>query len=396
MFRMANKICSKIFQGVFSVVNKVIPHREPMLVKGKGSVSLIPELLNNHDVKAPMIVTGPRVGKSQAVADLMAKMPHAFLFAEVKSDPPASQIVEMARLYREHQCDGIVAIGGGSNMDAAKAMGSLIVRPNKTVQELDGLLKVRKKLPYFVAVPTTAGTASECTIAAVVTDDTIGRKYAITDLVLCPDVAVLDAEMTLSMPPALTAYTGMDALTHAVEAYLNTPYHISNTKQMAESAIRDIFTYLPRAYQNGNDIEAREKMLQASYNAGVAFTVAGVGYVHAIAHTFGGQYHIQHGLANAVILPHVLEAYRPKADKALAHLTDLLHLDAQGIDKASAFIEAVRQMNRMMEIPEKFNVLQEENLNKMTAWADKEANPLYPCPVFFDREAFAHIMRIVG
>lgn len=393
---MANKLFCKIFQGVYAVVNQIIPHRQPVLVKGRGCSSLIPELLSDHDVKRPMIVTGPRVGKSPLVASLLEAMPQAYLFSEVLSDPPASQIMKMAELYKQHQCDGIVAIGGGSNMDAAKAMGSLIVRPNKTVQELDGVLKVRRKLPFFVAVPTTAGTGSECTIAAVVTDDTIGRKYAIADFALCPDVAVLDPDLTASLPAALTAYTGMDALTHAVECYLNKLYHIQDTKALALSAIRDIFTYLPRAYADGNDMEAREKMLQASYNAGIAFTVAGVGYVHSIAHAFGGQYHIQHGLANAVILPHVLEAYRPKADQAYARLADVLRLDCQGGDKASAFIEAIRQLNKRLDIPEKFNVLEESNVEKMAAWADKDAHPLYPCPVFFKKEDFARIMRIVG
>lgn len=393
---MANKTYSRIFQGVFSVVNRVMPHPQPQVVSGLGSVKQIPEILKKNGVACPMIVTGPRVGKSQAVVDLMAQMPKAFLFAEVKADPPASQIEEMAKAYREHQCDGIVAIGGGSNMDAAKAMGALVVRPNKRVQDLDGLLKVRHKLPFFVAVPTTSGTGSECTIAAVVTDDTIGRKYAINDLVLCPNVAVLDAELTASMPAALTAYTGMDALTHAVEAYLNKPYYIRNTRGMAEAAIRDIFTYLPRAYQDGNDLEAREKMLVASFNAGIAFTVACVGYVHAIAHTYGGQYHIQHGMANAVILPYVLEAYRPKIDEDLAYLCDLAQIDAKGKNKADAFVEAIREMNRTMGIPEQFDVLQEENVEKMAGWAAKEANPLYPCPVFFDKAKFAEMIRKVN
>lgn len=155
---MANKLFCKIFQGVYAVVNQIIPHRQPVLVKGRGCSSLIPELLSDHDVKRPMIVTGPRVGKSPLVASLLEAMPQAYLFSEVLSDPPASQIMKMAELYKQHQCDGIVAIGGGSNMDAAKAMGAMVVRPRKSVQELDGVLKVRRKLPFFVAVPTTAGT----------------------------------------------------------------------------------------------------------------------------------------------------------------------------------------------------------------------------------------------
>lgn len=395
---MGSKIYSKVFQGVFSVVNQFMPHRQPRVVEGIGSFKQLPLILAENGVKNPMIVTGPRVGKSQYVADLAACLSSSYLYAEVKTDPPLSQIEQMVHLYKEHNCDCIVAIGGGSNMDAAKAMGAAIARPQETVAELGGVMKVRREIPFFVAVPTTAGTGSECTVAAVVTDEKLGRKFAINDPVLCPDVAILDASLTVSLPATLTGYTGMDALTHAVEAYLNKAYHISNTKEMAESAIRDIFKFLPRAYTDGNDMEAREKMLKASYNAGIAFTVACVGYVHAIAHTFGGQYGIQHGLANAVILPHVLEAYRPKCDADLAHLCDLAGVACDGDDseKASAFIAEIRSLNKAIGIPEKFNVLDETKLGRMVEWADRESNPLYPCPVFFKKEDFERIIRIVG
>lgn len=395
---MGSKIYSKVFQGVFSVVNQLMPHRQPKVVEGVGCFKKLPQILAENGVKNPMIITGPRVGKSQFVVDLTACLPSSFLYADVKTDPPVSQIEQMVLLYKTNGCDSIVAIGGGSNMDAAKAMGAAIARRVKSVVDLGGVMKVRHEIPFFVAVPTTAGTGSECTVAAVVTDDKQGRKFAINDPVLCPDVAILDASLSVSLPASLTGYTGMDALTHAVEAYLNKPYHISNTKEMAESAIRDIFTFLPRAYNNGEDMEAREKMLKASFNAGIAFTVACVGYVHAIAHTFGGQYGIQHGLANAVILPHVLEAYRPKCDADLARLCDLVGIACDGgnSEKASAFIAAIRALSKSIGIPEKFNALDESNIDKMADWADREANPLYPCPVFFKKEDFERIIRIVG
>lgn len=395
---MSSKLYSKIFQTIFSGINQLMPHREPKVISGLGCVQQIPEILEKNGFNNPMIVTGPRVGKSAVVENLCNTLKSSFLFAEVLPDPPASQIVNMANLYKQNHCDCIIAIGGGSNMDAAKAMGALVARPGKKIGDLGGVMKVLREIPFFIAVPTTSGTGSECTVAAVVTDDQIGRKYAINDPVLCPNIAVLDAEMTASMPASLTAHTGMDALTHAVEAYLNKPYHIKNTKEKAESAIRDIFRYLPKAYNNGNDMEAREKMLMASFNAGIAFTVACVGYVHAIAHTFGGQYHIPHGLANAVILPHVLEAYRPKADKELAHLCDIAGIACNGSvqDKASAFIAAIKALNTAMGIPEKFDVIKEDNIQKMIKWADKESNPLYPCPVFFTEEDFERIIRIVG
>ena len=395
---MSSKLYSRIFQGVFSVVNQLMPHRQPKVVSGQGSIEQLPQLLANNGVKKPMIVTGPRVGKSEAVTTLRNALAASHLFAEVTPDPPITQIEEMVRQYNANNCDGIVAIGGGSNMDAAKAMGARIARPNKSLEKLGGVMKVLREIPFFVAVPTTAGTGSECTVAAVVTDDKIGKKYAINDPVLCPNIAVLDANLTTSLPANLTAYTGMDALTHAIEAYLNKPYHIKHTKEMALSALCDIFKHLQRAYNDGNDLEAREKMLVASYNAGIAFTVACVGYVHAIAHTFGGQYHIQHGLANAVILPHVLEGYLPKCDLELADLCDAIGLKCDGDKhaKALAFIENLKAMNKQMGIPEKFDVLDDANVEKMATWAEKEANPLYPCPVFFTKEKLAEIIRKVG
>lgn len=395
---MSNKILSRTFQGLFSLVNKVMKHREPEVVAGPDAILLIPEILQKAGVKKPMLVSGPRVGRSEAVSKLMEQLSSAILYSEVNPDPHTSQIAEMAELYSRSGCDGIVAIGGGSNMDAAKAMGALVARPGKSLSQLGGVMRVRRELPFFVAVPTTAGTGSECTLAAVVTDDAQGRKYAVNDPVLCPDVAVLDANLTLSLPPNLTAYTGMDALTHAVEAYLNRPYHISNTKKLCEDAVREIFAYLPKAVKDGGDIEAREKMLKASFDAGKAFTVACVGYVHAMAHPFGGLYGIQHGLANAVILPYVLEAYRPVCDKPLARLCDVAGIRCGGGDgdKAAAFIAGIRQMNADFGIPTKLSVLKEEDVDKMCAWADRESNPLYPCPVYFDRRKFAEIIAQAG
>lgn len=392
-----NAYC-RTFQGCFSVVNKAMSHREPEKITGIGCFSKIPDILSEANRFNPMIVTGPRIGKSDEVLALKMRMPGAFIFAEVKPDPPASQIEEMAKLYREHDCDSIVAIGGGSNLDAGKAMGAIIASKGKSICDLGGIMKVKNELPFFIAVPTTAGTGSECTVAAVITDDRIGRKYAINDPVLCPNVALLDPKMTVTLPKTLTAYTGMDALTHAVEAYLNKRYYIDNTKKMAEDAIVDIFRFLPRAFENGEDLEAREKMLNASYMAGIAFTVSCVGNVHAIAHTLGGQYHIQHGLANAVALPYVLSEYRPKCDSDFAALSDLLGLCKEGntSQKADAFLEAIIALNRSLEIPSGFDVVEEENIDKMAKWANKEANPLYPCPVIFSKKKFGELIHKIG
>jgi alcohol dehydrogenase class IV len=380
----------RTFQGAFSIINKLIPDYKQDVLSGEGKLYEIPALLKERGLNHPLIVSGERVSKTEFFNTFVSKITGQYsIYNSVKSDPGITQINQMADFYRKNNCDSIIAIGGGSNLDAAKAMGALIVRPQKTLQELGGLLKVRKKLPFFVAVPTTAGTGSECTIASVVTDDSINRKYSVGDPVLLPDVAVLDPVLTVTLPANLTAYTGMDALTHAVESFLNTSYHKKNTRAQALSAIKDIFEYLPKAFENGSDILARQKMLHSSYMAGLSFTTAAVGYVHAVAHAVGGLYQVQHGLANSIILPRMLERYRPKIDLQLAELAELIGAaspDADTQAKASAFIEAVYKLNKKMGLPQCLPQIKEEDASKMAVWADKEANPLYPVPVILNRK----------
>ena len=252
-----------------------------------------------------------------------------------------------------------------------------------------------KKLPPFVAVPTTAGTGSETTIAAVITDSETHHKYALMDLCLVPKYAVLDPEMTRELPSKVTSTTGMDALTHAVEAYLCWTYNTDESIRLAEEAVCEIFRFLERAYRDGNDMEARSQMLIASYKAGFAFTRAGVGNVHAIAHTLGGLYNTPHGLANAVILPIVLEDYGEAAHEKLAHLAELTGVKYDGSDaeKAAAFIAEARAMNRRMEIPTGFDFIQEKDIPQMVEWALAEANPVYPVPVIYDKKRCEAVIR---
>ena len=258
-----------------------------------------------------------------------------------------------------------------------------------------GLLKVGKKIPPYIAVPTTAGTGSETTIAAVITDTDTHHKYALMDLHLVPKYAVLDPEMTRELPQKITSTTGMDALTHAVEAYVCWTYNTAESIRLAEEAVCGIFRYLERAYQNGEDMEARTQMLIASYKAGFAFTRAGVGNVHAIAHTLGGLYNTPHGLANAVILPIVLEDYGEAVHKKLAHLAELTGVQTAGTDreKAEAFIREIRAMNERMAIPTGFDFIREEDIPQMIRWALAEANPVYPVPVIYDEARCEKVIR---
>jgi alcohol dehydrogenase class IV len=318
------------------------------------------------------------------------------LFDRVESNPTVNTVNCIAEQYRAQRCDGFVALGGGSPMDAAKAAGARAVFPNKTVNQLGGLLRVWKKIPPLVAVPTTAGTGSETTIAALITDGETRHKYAIMDLHLIPTYAVLDPDLLTGLPPAITAATGMDALTHAVEAYLCWTYNTAESIRFALDAVKGIFANLEKTYNDGNDKGARMAMLEASYNAGFAFTRAGVGNVHAIAHTLGGLYDTPHGIANAVILPVVLEDYGERVFKKLSALSEAAGIARAGAsdhEKARAFIGAVRGLNERMGIPRGFDFIKDEDIPRMIAWADKEANPLYPVPVVYGKKGFARIIQ---
>ena len=271
-------------------------------------------------------------------------------------------------------------------MDCAKAAAARVVCPNKTVQKMRGQLKIRKKLPPFFAVPTTAGTGSETTLAAVVTDTKTHEKYALNDPVLRPKYAVLDPELTVGLPPHITSTTGMDALTHAVEAYIGHS-NTKDTSEKAEVATKLIFENLEEAYKNGKDLHAREQMLLASHYAGIAFTRAYVGNVHAIAHNLGGFYGVPHGLANAIILPYVLDFYGETAYERLARLCECAGVAKAGQtdeQKALDFIQAIRDMNARMNIPDKIDKIQEKDIETIAKRACKEANPLYPVPRIMD------------
>ncbi|MBQ9250181.1 MAG: iron-containing alcohol dehydrogenase [Oscillospiraceae bacterium] len=386
------------FQAVFNVGARALYWRRPIPVSGVGSVQKIPELLKKEKVSKVMVVTGPTVGKRLAPR-ILAELDKAGIqythFSEVEANPSVNTVNKIQKLYLESGCEGFIAIGGGSPMDAAKAAAARVVRPRTSVGQMAGLLKVGKKIPPYIAVPTTAGTGSETTIAAVITDSDTHHKYALMDLHLVPKYAVLDPEMTRDLPKKITSTTGMDALTHAVEAYVCWTYNTNESIRLAEEAVCEIFRYLERAYNDGNDMEARTQMLIAAYKAGFAFTRAGVGNVHAIAHTLGGLYNTPHGLANAVILPIVLEDYGEAVHEKLAHLAELTGVKFTGTDaeKARAFIDEIRAMNRRMDIPTGFDFIQEKDIPQMIEWALAEANPVYPVPVVYDKKRCEKVIR---
>ncbi len=395
------KMYCRAYQGVFRVAVNFLNWKEPELVKGEGSVKKLPQVVKANGHNSVLVVTDKGLMGLHLLDRLFEGLDKAgvkyTVYDGTQPNPTIDNIEEARKLYIDNNCSAVIAFGGGSPMDCAKAAAARIARPNKTVQQMRGTLKILKKLPTLYAVPTTAGTGSETTIAAVVSDPRTHEKYALQDPVLRPKYAVLDPELTIGLPPHITSTTGMDALTHAVEAYIG---H-SNTKgtaEAAEKATRLIFDNILTAYENGKDLKARENMLVASYLAGIAFTRAYVGYVHAIAHNLGGMYGTPHGLANAVILPYVLEYYGSTAAAPLAKLADIAGLETGGMNdaqKAALFIEKIKEFNRKMNIPEHLEIL-EKDIPTIAKRALREGNPLYPVPKIMDYDDCVSVIKRIA
>ena len=387
----------RLRQVGFSAFMYLAPLRKAQVISGAGCLLQIPEKIKQDRKKQVMVVTTPGFIKRGSLVPFFEELKNQNLeyaiFSKVQPDPTTDCIEEAVALYAKEHCQVMVAIGGGSVIDCAKAMGARIARPNKSLQQMQGLLKVLKRIPDLYAVPTTAGTGSEATAGAVITDGKSHYKFTILDLCLVPRYAVLDAELTYPLPPHITAHTGMDALTHAVEAYTNC-FCSPLAKKMSLDAVKLVYENLETAYRDGNNKEARENMLLASYYAGVAINNNFIGYVHAIAHGIGGLYGVTHGKANAVILPYVLEAFGKKAHKKLAELADLIGLDGKTEEeKANAFITSIDQMNEKLEIPKKIEELQKKDIPELANRAVKEGNPTYPVPVIWEKSQFLNLIE---
>ena len=381
------KMYCRTFQTVFKIALPFLPYRKPKIV---GSVKALPEILKKRRCENVLIITDAgirKLGLTQRLEKVLAKneIPYT-IYDRTVANPTTENVAEAVELYRANDCRAIIGFGGGSSMDCAKATGARIAKPHQSLAKMKGILKVHKRLPLLIAIPTTAGTGSETTLAAVITDAETRYKYAINDFPLIPRYAVLDPKVTLSLPPAITASTGMDALTHAVEAFIgnSTTY---GTRKDALLAVKLIFENLDTVYNDGSNLDARRNMLHASFYAGCAFTKSYVGYVHAVAHSLGGQYNVPHGYANAVILPMVLEAYGSAVYKKL----DKLAVEAGIADPedsyeegAKKFIQAIKDMKLRFHIGNIIPEIREEDIPKLAHYADKEANPLYPVPVLMN------------
>lgn len=381
------KAYCRSFQAVLKAALPFLPYRKPEIIH---SVYGIPQILEKKKCDHVLIITDTGIISHGLITRLEDTLDQHFIpyvvYDGTVANPTTTNVNEALALYYEYDCNAIIGFGGGSSIDCAKAVGARVAKPHQSLEKMKGILEVHKKLPLLIAIPTTAGTGSETTLAAVITDAESRHKYPINDFPLIPRVAVLDPKVTASLPPFLTATTGMDALTHAVEAYIGNST-TAGTRADALFAVKMIFENIDRAYTDGSDLEARKNMLLAAFSAGCAFSKSYVGYVHAVAHSLGGEYNVPHGLANAVLLPFVLEAYGHTIDNKLHQLAiaaGVADEDTPDNQAATQFIQAIKNMKKRFAIGDTIPQIREEDIPKLAAYAEKEGNPLYPVPVLMD------------
>ena len=384
-------------QALFSPIQKIQLNLQPKIIKGEHALLDLVDVLREKHISRYMVVTTAGFIKRGTLQPFFERLEESHIpysiFHDVKPDPEISDVEKLKEIYIKDGCQALIAIGGGSVIDCSKAALACIQMKKLDVTTVLHTGRVSKQLPLLIAVPTTAGTGSEVTAGAVITNPIQKRKYALSNLLLIPKYAVLDSSLLVSLPSKMTAYTGMDALTHAIEAYINC-FNNRKTNEYALRAIKTIFQYLVPSFEDGLNMQYRLELLEASYNAGVAISNNYVGYVHAIAHGIGGMYHLQHGMINATILPIVLEEYGSAVVSKLAKIADVVGITgANDQDKSTQFIQKLKDLNQIFTIPTSIPEIQEGDIHYLAIGAEKEGNPSYPTPVTWNVEQFEKVIR---
>lgn len=397
---MARSVGLSTVMRAAGVLTRLLPISQPTMMVGPGASARLGQAINDFGHHKVLIVTDAAIARLGLTAPLTQALSAGgtrfVVFDAITPDAPIAQIEQGMAFFEAEGCDAIVAFGGGSALDAAKTI-ALAVANHKHPRELVGYFKGwRAPMPLY-AVPTTAGTGSEVTVAAVVSDPESHRKLVIADTRLVPRMAALDPSLMVGLPPNITAATGMDALTHAVEAYIG-HWGTDFSDRMALSAVGMIYENLPVAHANGQDLVAREKMALAANYAGQAFTRANVGYVHAIAHQLGGIYHTPHGLANAIMLPHVLRFLSPAITAKLAVMALRAKVGKKNDSEAvlaQKFLDSIVAMNTRLGIPATLDALREKDIAALARAACHEADVSYPVPLYMSQADCEAVIRQV-
>ncbi len=365
------------------------PQPKPLLFLGQGSSKQLCATIGQFGLQKVLIVTDkPLVALGLLDSTREALLAHgvqSHIYDGVLPDPTAQVVDGGLAVYRQQQCDAVLAFGGGSSIDCAKVV-ALAAGNDCTVEDCIGVNRCKLPSVPFFAVPTTAGTGSEGTFIAVISDNESHEKGAVIDSKIVPRAAALDPEIMQGLPAHITAATGMDALTHAIESYIGL-LETEDTNYYGLAATKLIFDNLSEACHNGSNLQAREAMALASYYGGLAITNALVGYVHAISHNLGARYGMPHGLGNAMVLPHVLELLKEVSAHKLAEIATHCAIGTAGdsdVQRAQKLIERVWELNRDIGIPETTDVIREEDIDELTEAALKEGSG-YATPRYFDR-----------
>lgn len=397
----------RTYQFIETMMIRIKPIKPRGLVSGINSVNKIGEIIKNKNISSTLIVTTKGMVDRGTINPLCKSLDSNNIkykiYSAVEPDP-SIDLVEMAvKMYKENGLKSIIAFGGGSCMDLAKILGARIVKPNKLVTELSGIFKIRKELPFFIAVPTTCGTGSEVTAAAVITDKSCNpaRKFTIMDYRIVPDVAVLDASLLKTLPSNIIAQTAMDAFTHAMESYTN-KFSSKKMQKYAIKAMMLINENLVDVIEENSDsdsdvaLEKKQNLLKASYYAGISFTNAFVGYVHSVAHAIGAIYHLPHGLCCAVLLPNIMDKYGASVEVKMSKIAKSLNINLKPNQSyLYAVTDYLRNLNSKIGIPNSFERLDSRDFDIISQRAVKEANPSYPVPKILSYSDIRNVLERV-
>ena len=387
------------FKGrVVRLLLKVLPIQLPVLFKGAGSTKLLIEQVSVLGYKKALIVTDEVLHKLGAIdgikTDLERLGVEYAIYDGVLPNPEFAQVTEGLSLFKKEKCDCIISVGGGSVIDAGKMVAMLHNNPGP-LKQFDGIQKFKKAGTVQFVVPSTAGTGSEVTIAAVISEAETHSKVSVVDTKMVPQFVALDSEIMKGMPPSITAATGMDALTHAVESYINKGQN-ENADSLSKTSTQLIFKFLQRAFDNGEDLEARDGMALASFYAGLAFSRKSLGYVHGIAHQLGAICNTPHGMANAMVLPEVLSAYGGCVHEKLAVLACECGIgspEASDAQNAADFIQAIIDLRKALDLPLKPKGFKPELVDDVVARALNESGNLHPVPRYMSRSEVQAIVQ---
>lgn len=395
--RFKNQIVGKGYVTGLKAVTYLLNIPKPTIFMSRGSSIKLCESVAQFGLNKILIVTDKALFELGLLDPIIKQFNDASmaysLFIDVQPDPTFDVVEAGLKHYRSENCDSVLAVGGGSSIDAAKVI-ALAASNNVEPKQLVGILKGKKPSVPFFTIPTTAGTGSEATIGAVISDSTTHKKELVIDTKLVPLVAALDPDLMKGLPPSITAATGMDALTHLIESYLS-GMATEECDYYARSGIQMVFENLPLVYKRGGLLKAREKMALASYYGGLTINIAGLGYVHAFAHQLGAKYGIPHGEANAKVLPHVLDFNKDATAFRLAKMAKSLKFGKDGeTDKhlAETFIYKVKELIADVGITPTIPQLRKEDYHEIIQQAFKEANSTYAVAKYMSYDEAVHLL----